>query len=111
MSDGQLMERLLDSLKDPMVFVDSEHVIRYMNKAAVVAHEGGLGLIGCSLFDCHNEESKTRILSLFPRLEAGEDEILIVEEPRRRIYMRAVRDESGRLLGYYERYEEDSRSV
>ena len=35
----------------------------------------------------------------------GLEEELITDDERRRIYMRAVRDGDGKLLGYYERYE------
>jgi hypothetical protein len=30
---------------------------------------------------------------------------LITDSPKHRIYMRAVRDADGKLIGYYERYE------
>ena len=111
MVDRQQLEWLLDSLKHPFVFVDTAHVIRYMNRAAIAAHDEGAGLVGRSLFDCHGEGSKERILSLLPRLEAGEEEILIVEAPDERIYMRGVRDDAARLVGYYERYERASVGV
>jgi hypothetical protein len=38
-------------------------------------------------------------------MRAGLAERLITDNEKHRIYMRAVRDGSGRLLGYYERYE------
>ncbi|MGC8837114.1 MAG: hypothetical protein ACP5UM_01750 [Anaerolineae bacterium] len=36
---------------------------------------------------------------------AGEEEVLVSENEKRRLYIRGVRDPEGRLLGYYERYE------
>jgi len=35
MIDSDLMSALLDSLKNPLVFADTEHIILYMNKAAI----------------------------------------------------------------------------
>ncbi len=100
-----LLEAILDSLKDPVLFVDTGHIIRYMNRAAVAYYEEGEALLGRSLLDCHNERSRQIIKEVLAALEAGEEERLISEEEGRRIYMRAVRDRQGRLLGYYERYE------
>jgi hypothetical protein len=37
-------------------------------------------------------------------LHAGEEERLITDNEKHRIYMRAVRDADGKGLGYYERY-------
>ncbi len=105
MEREQLLGCLLDSLKDPLLYADGEHVIRYMNAAAVEHFDEGADLLGRSLLDCHNPDSVRKIHEVYEALEAGEAERLISEDPHRRIYMRAVRDSSGRLLGYYERYE------
>ena len=32
---------ILDSLKDPILFADTAHVTRYMNKAAIAHYHGG----------------------------------------------------------------------
>lgn len=97
----------MNSLIEPFLFVDAEHVIRYMNKAAVEHYEkwGGAAILGKSIFDCHNEDSCRMMLEVFEALKSGEEERMISENEKRRIYMRAVRDASGELLGYYERYE------
>jgi hypothetical protein len=39
------------------MFVDTEHAICYMNKAAVAHYKGGEALPGTSVLDCHNERS------------------------------------------------------
>ncbi len=38
-------------------------------------------------------------------MQAGEEERLITDNEKHRIYMRAVRGADGQVLGYYERYE------
>ena len=30
---------------------------------------------------------------------------MITDSPKHRVYMRAVRDEDGKVIGYYERYD------
>jgi PAS domain-containing protein len=35
MTDPTLLAAILDSLKDPILFADTDHIIRYMNKAAI----------------------------------------------------------------------------
>jgi DUF438 domain-containing protein len=103
--DIELMAAFLDSLKASFVFVDTQHIIRYMNKAAISNYKQGASLLGSSLLDCHNAESCKMIVEILEAMYAGEDERLITDNQRHRIYMRAVRDKSGQLLGYYERYE------
>lgn len=109
--DSTVLSALLDSLKDPVVFVDTGHTVRYINKAAEHHYKEGRTLLGRSIMDCHNAASNAVIREVFAALENGEDERLITDSPERRIYMRAVRDADGRLIGYYERYEPKTRAV
>ena len=106
MSDAGLLAALLDSLKDPFVFADTDHIIRYMNKAAIAHYEEGEALLGRHLlFDCHNANSQRQIIEILEAMRAGEEERLITDNQEHRILMRAVRDGEGGLLGDYERYE------
>ncbi len=69
---------ILDTVNYPIVFVDNEHVIRFMNRAAerrYCEERGYSDLIGKSLFDCHNQRSRLKIKELHLRLRKGEDEI------------------------------------
>ncbi|MBN2428477.1 MAG: PAS domain-containing protein [Deltaproteobacteria bacterium] len=101
----EMLEAFVDSLKDPFMFVDTDHVIRFMNKAAIAAYKRGAGHLGESIFICHNEDSCRIIREVFAKMQEGLEEQLITDNDRFRIFMRAVREGSGRLLGYYERYE------
>lgn len=105
MIDATLMAAILDSLKDPVLFADTQHVTRYMNKAAVDFYEGGESLIGCSLLDCHNARSQQMMVEILAEMHEGLDERLITDDEEQRIYMRVVRDVEDKVLGYYERYE------
>lgn len=100
------MAAILDSLKDPILFADTEHVTRYMNQAAIAHYEGGKDLIGRSLLECHNQKSQAIIKEiLYLMIHEDLEELEISEEEGHRIFMHTVRDSDGLVLGYYERYE------
>ncbi len=105
MVKSSTLAAILDSLKTPILFADTNHITRYMNKAAIATYEGGESLIGRSLFECHNEHSQQVMKEVLAALQAGEEERFTFEDETNRVYMRAVRDADGRVLGYYERYE------
>ena len=106
MIDATWMAAILDSLKDPVLVADTEHVTRYMNKAAIVHYEEGETLIGRSLLDCHNEQSQQMMIEILAAMQnEGITEQLITDNEKHRIFMRVVRDADGQVLGYYERYE------
>ena len=110
MTDAKLLAAILDSLKGPVLFADTEHMTRYMNRAAMAYYEEGEALIGRSLLDCHNEESQQMMIDILAAMQAdGLEEQLITDNDEHRIYMRAVRAQDGRVLGYYERYEPPSK--
>jgi PAS domain-containing protein len=105
MIDASFLAAILDSLKDPILVADTQHVTQYMNKAAAVHYEEGESLIGRSLLDCHNERSQRMMKEILAEMHHGLDERLITDNEENRIYMRVVRDRDGQVLGYYERYE------
>ncbi|MBU1701075.1 MAG: PAS domain-containing protein [Candidatus Eisenbacteria bacterium] len=111
MPDAKMLEAFLNSLKNPFLFVDNDHIIRYMNNAAARHYKEGVALLGTSIFDCHNGESNAVIKKIFAEMKSGLDERMITDNEKYRIYMRAVRDEKGMLLGYYERYEPPVKMV
>jgi DUF438 domain-containing protein len=104
MADVAILAAILDSLKDPILFADTDHVTRYMNPAAIAHYSDGEALIGRSLLDCHNQQSQQIMIVILAAMGEGEEERLISDTKEHRIYMRAVRSADGSLLGYYERY-------
>ena len=111
MINATLMAAILDSLKAPVLFADTEHITRYMNKAAIAHYSEGESLLGRSLLDCHNEQSQRQIIEILAAMQAGEEERLITDNEEHRIYMRAVRGADGQVLGYYERYEPPAKGT
>lgn len=105
MTNAELMAAILDSMKNPVLVADTDHIVMYMNKSAVNHYKEGETLMGTSLMDCHNKESQRIMIEVLAALEQGEDERMITDNEKYRIYMRAVRDNDGKVIGYYERYE------
>ena len=100
-----LLRSLLGSMPEPILVVDMKHTIVYMNKSAESEFSKGRALLGCSLFDCHKQSSNDKILQQVAEMKAGVDELLVSERPGRRTTVRAIRNVSGDMIGYYERFE------
>jgi len=105
MPDDTLLAAIVQSLKDLLLFADTDHTVRCVNRAAVAHYSEGASLLGTSLLDCHNAQSQQVIIDTLADMQAGLEERLITDNEKYRIYMRVVRDEQGQVLGYYERYE------
>lgn len=109
MENEKIKSYILDSIPYPIVFMDCGHIIRYMNKAAkyhYYSERGYKDLIGKSLFDCHNENSKEKILAAFEKIKNHGNEIFLgISIKNQRFYLNPVRDENGELMGYFERFE------
>lgn len=102
--DRHILSLILDNWDKPVVYVDVDHVIRYMNKPAQRHYKKWGDVVGKSIFDCHNEKSNGIIAKAFSELEKGAREVLVVDSKKHRVYMRSVRDGEGRFVGYVERY-------
>jgi nitrogen-specific signal transduction histidine kinase len=100
---------VIDSWPYPVLFVDCDHIIRYMNKQAkyhYYTEKGYRDLIGKSLLEFHNEQSKEKIITAYEKLRNHGSEIFLgVNVKNQRMYISPVRDEAGELVGYFERFE------
>jgi DUF438 domain-containing protein len=105
MEQLKLLTLILDSWNESVVFVDTNHIIQYMNAPARIHYAKWGNVLGKSLFDCHNADSCKIIRDCFARLQNGEEEIFFADNQKHRVYMRGVQDKEGKLIGYYERYE------
>lgn len=102
---------VVDQDRCPVVICNTEHDIIYMNPTAIsrYAKSGGAKLIGHSIFDCHNAHSQEmikRVLGWFS--ESREHNIMYTyrnEKDNKDVYMVALRDHDGTLIGYYEKHE------
>jgi DUF438 domain-containing protein len=107
--DNDTLRFILDALPFPVVFVDTDHTIRFLNRKAKFHYyeeRGYKDLIGISLFACHNEKSKERIVDIVENLKKhGREKLLGVNEKNERVYVTPVRDDGGVFIGYFERFE------
>jgi DUF438 domain-containing protein len=107
--DEKTLSLIIDALPFPVVFVDSEHIIRFMNKTAkfrYYAERGYRDLVGKSVFACHNDASKEKMLKIVEALKNhGREVFLAVSGNNERVYVTPVRDDNGEFIGYFERFE------
>ena len=101
----------LEQDRAPVVLCDLEHTIVYMNKAAAKRYEkgGGYSLVGKSIMGCHSPKSQELINKVISWFSESPDNNIIFEsrndEENKDVYMVALRDEDGKLIGYYEKHE------
>ena len=101
---------IVDQDRASVVICNLEHEIIYMNPAAINNYQkrGGEKLIGKSLLECHNQESREKIQQVVDWFEADDSHNIVYtfhnEKQNKDVYMVALRDE-GELIGYYEKHE------
>ncbi len=88
-----------------MIFVNLDHIITYLNKSAKRHYKEGEKLLGTSIFDCHNENSSRIIIEIFEQMKFGVTEELISNDKKHGMYMRIVKDDSNKMIGYSLRFE------
>jgi DUF438 domain-containing protein len=82
-----------------------------MNPAAMTRYQkrGGSALLGRSIMDCHNPQSCAIIENTVNWFQESREHNLLYtyhnEKENKDVYMVALRDESGELIGYYEKHE------
>ena len=110
MIDSGLFKSVIDRKNSAVVICDLSHRILYMNPFAVeqYAAGGGEALIGRNLMDCHSPNSQEKIRKVVDwfRADASHDRMFISHNVKhnRDVYMVALRDETGELIGYCERH-------
>lgn len=102
---------VLDQDTAPVVLCDLEHTIIYMNPVAAKRYEsrGGIKLVGSNLKGCHGPYGSEMIDKVVAWFAESADNNIIFEsrndEENKDVYMVALRDEDGKLIGYYEKHE------
>jgi nitrogen-specific signal transduction histidine kinase len=107
----KLFKSVLEQDTSAVVICNLEHEIVYMNPAAIkhYAKYGGEKLIGKSLLNCHNEKSRESINKVINWFSISKDNNIIFtfhnEKQNKDVYIVALRDDDGTLIGYYEKHE------
>lgn len=110
MQEIEMYEGILNSYPYPIVFIDNDYIIRFMNKNAQYHYyeeRGYKDLIGKSLFDCHdNPKSIERIKQGYEGIKRNGKEVFVcVTSRNQRVYMQGVKNSKGEWIGFIERFE------
>ena len=104
---------ILEQDRAPIVVCDLQSTVIYMNRVAIARYR--CDLTGKSVKSCHPaaaNEKIDRVLEWFG--ESREHNIVYTyrnNEENKDVYMVALRDDSGALIGYYEKHEYRNRET
>lgn len=110
-------ESVLDQDVSPVVICDLEHTVLYMNPVAIAryANFGGEKLIGKSLMNCHPAAARAKIEQVVAWFAEDVTHNRVYtfynEQENKDVYMIALRDQDGKLIGYYEKHEYRNRET
>lgn len=106
---SRFFKSVLEQDGSPIVICDTSHTIVYMNPAAKARYQKHEELVGTSIFDCHNAQSNEKIRRVAEWFAADKSHNKVYtfrnDKEARDVYMIALRDDSGGLIGYYEKHE------
>ena len=107
------LKSVLDTDTAPVVICDLEHTVVYMNPASIARYH--TDLTGKSLKACHNAESGAKIDRVVAWFAESKDNNIVYtsrnDKENKDVYMVALRDEGGTLIGYYEKHEYRNRET
>lgn len=114
---NEIYKSVLEADRAAVVICDLEHTIIYMNPVAIerYAKWGGKDLMGKSLLNCHNEKSREMIQKVVEWFKTSKDNNIVYtffnQKENKDVYMVALRNEEGNLIGYYEKHEYRNRET
>ena len=114
---NEVYKSVLEADTSAIVIADLDHTIIYMNPAAKKRYEkwGGANLLGKSLLNCHNEESRRKINQVVDYFKTSIDNNIVYtfynEKENKDVYMVALRNGAGELIAYYEKHEYRNRET
>ena len=95
----------------PVVVCGLDHIVIYMNPAAIehYSDRGGKNIVGLLIFDCHHPRTAETIKKVVDWFAESKENNIVhtayLETYQRDLYMVALRDNGGNLIGYYEKHE------
>ena len=114
---NEIYKSVLEADRAAVVICDLEHTIIYMNPVAIerYAKWGGKDLMGKSLLNCHNEKSREMIKKVVEWFKTSKDNNIVYtffnQKENKDVYMVALRNEVGDLIGDYEKPEYRNRET
>ncbi len=104
---NKLFKSILEQDTAPVVVCDMDDIIVYMNPAAQKSYHKDL--TGASIKDCHPPKANEMIEKVLAWFKESRDNNIIYtyrnDEENKDVYMVALRDDDGTLIGYYEKHE------
>ena len=110
---NKLLKSVLEQDIAPVVICDINDIIVYMNPAAIKCYHKDL--TGGNIKDCHPPKANEmidKVIAWFK--ESTKNNIIYTyrnDEENKDVYMVALRDEGGALIGYYEKHEYRNRET
>ena len=109
----KLFKSILEQDRAPIVVCDMESTVVYMNPSAIERYK--VDLTGKSIKRCHPAEANARIDQVLEWFKASRDNNIVYtfrnDEENKDVYMVALRDDCGNLIGYYEKHEYRNRET
>lgn len=109
----QYFKSIIDQDTAPIVVCDLDSTIIYMNTASIKRYHGDL--TGRNLKTCHNEDSNAKIDRVLEWFTKSKNNNIVYtsrnDKENKDVYMVALRDENGALMGYYEKHEYRNRET
>ena len=104
---NKLLKSVLDQDTAPVVVCNTDDIIVYMNPSAIERYRKDL--TGKSIKDCHPTSANEMIVKVVAWFGESRDNNIIYtyhnDEENKDVYMVALRDDDGTLIGYYEKHE------
>ena len=109
----QLFKSILEQDKAPIVVCDMESTVVYMNPSAIERYQRDL--TGKSIKMCHPTAANERIEQVLAWFAKSRGNNIVYtfrnDEENKDVYMVALRDGDGVLIGYYEKHEYRNRET
>ena len=109
----KLFKSVLEQDRAPVVICDMNSTVVYMNPSAISHYHKDL--TGGNIKDCHPPKANEMIDKVINRFKEGKDNDVVYtyrnDEENKDVYMVALRDDDGTLIGYYEKHEYRNRET
>ena len=107
MNINAFFKSVIDADNAPVVICDLEHTVVYMNPSAVARYK--TDITGQNIKSCHNDDSNEKIDRVVDWFKKSKENNTVYishkDKDNRDVYMVALRDSGGELIGYYEKHE------
>ena len=107
MDINSFLKSVIDSDLAPVVICNLEHTVVYMNPASIARYH--TDLTGKSIKACHNADSNAKIDRVVAWFAESKDNNIVYtsrnDKENKDVYMVALRNDNGTLIGYYEKHE------